>query len=105
VSPPQARTSTPCFLVRGDRTCPLDEALFVLVIVMALLGSLVYVATSFAFHASRRNLTVSYLWWYPTRFVSGTAWRCCSTRRARSLFSGDLAQQEVNPYGIQRPPA
>lgn len=78
-----------------------DGALFALVMVMSLIGSLVYVATSFAYHSSQRNLTMSYIWWYPMRFVAGTGLALLFYVALRGgLFSGDLATQDVNPYGI-----
>ncbi|MEA2194212.1 MAG: hypothetical protein QOG42_646 [Solirubrobacteraceae bacterium] len=78
-----------------------DAALFVLVIIMSLLGSLVYVTTSFALHSSQRNLTVSYLWWYPMRFIGGTGLALLIYTALRGgLFSGDFTTEEVNPYGI-----
>jgi hypothetical protein len=78
-----------------------DTALFVLVIVMGLLGSLVYVASSFALHSSQRDLTVSYLWWYPMRFIGGTGLALLLYTALRGgLFSGDFNNQEINPYGI-----
>lgn len=78
-----------------------DTALFVLVIVASLLGSLVHVATSFAAHSAQRNLTVSYLWWYPMRFVVGTGLGLLIYVALRGgLFSGDFTSKEVNPYGI-----
>lgn len=78
-----------------------DTALFVLVIVASLLGSLVHVASSFAAHSAQRNLTVSYLWWYPMRFVVGTGLGLLLYVALRGgLFSGDFTSKEVNPYGI-----
>jgi IPT/TIG domain len=78
-----------------------DTALLVLVIEASLLGSLVHVATSFAAHSSRRNLTVSYLWWYPMRFIVGAGLALLLYTALRGgLFTGDFTSQEVNPYGI-----
>lgn len=78
-----------------------DTALFVLVVVASLLGSLIHVGNSFAAHTSQRDMTVSYLWWYPMRFVVGTGLALLLYVALRGGFiSGDFTAKVVNPYGI-----
>ena len=78
-----------------------DTALFVLVIVASLVGSLVHVASSFAAHCAHRDFKVSWLWWYSMRFVVGTGLGLLLYVALRGgLFSGDFTTKQVNPYGI-----
>jgi hypothetical protein len=78
-----------------------ETALFVLVLIASLLGSIVHVASSFSAHSAQRDLTVSYLWWYPMRLVVGAGLALLLYTALRGgLFSADFNSKQVNPYGV-----
>lgn len=72
-----------------------------IVILAAVLGSFVHIATSFASFVGNRTFSRSWMWWYILRPPIGVALALIFYFVVRGgLFSGNASVANLNPYGI-----
>ncbi len=80
---------------------PTATGLIWLVIVTSALGSYVHTVSSFAIYAGNRRLDPSWLVWYFLRPAISAALALIFYFALRAgLFSGTIADQTVNPFGV-----